>query len=143
MTLLFFRGITNFFLEFNQIGICCVYILFVAVNMKGVIEVYTETNLPKEAYIAFFFIPCLLIMSLPDLKVLALFSTVANLIALATFCVVGYYVSQNLKDFSEFPAFGTLFNYPLYFGTALFSLQSVAVVSRKHFLLKQSIQDHT
>lgn len=135
------RNITNFFLIFNQIGICCVYVVFVAVNIKDVVEFYAEpTQLPKEVYIASIFIPFLLILCLPDLKILAPFSIVANIITLVTFIVVGYYICQNLKNFSDLPAFGTLFNYPLYFGTTLFALQAVGVVSSNSLISSTTLK---
>ncbi|XP_018566975.1 proton-coupled amino acid transporter-like protein CG1139 isoform X2 [Anoplophora glabripennis] len=121
--------VTNFFLVFYQIGICCVYVVFVGKNLKAVVDIYTE---PKElsltVYIISVFLPFVLIICVRNLKLLAPFSVVANIITFITFGVVGYYVCQQLPAFSDLPAFGTLFNYPLYFGTTLFSLQAVGVV---------------
>ncbi|KAJ8959323.1 hypothetical protein NQ318_022009, partial [Aromia moschata] len=121
-------GITNFFLIFYQLGICCVYIVFVGVNIKDVADQYTTTKLSVTIYILSVFIPFVLIMCIRNLKLLAPFSVLANIITFVTFGVVGYYVCQNLPSFSSLPSFGTLFNYPLYFGTTLFSLQAVGVV---------------
>ncbi|XP_023023592.2 proton-coupled amino acid transporter-like protein acs isoform X1 [Leptinotarsa decemlineata] len=121
-------GITNFFLIFYQMGICCVYVVFVGVNIKAVGDEYTSTKISLTLYILMFFIPFVLIICIRNLKLLAPFSIVANIITLVTFGVVGYYVCQNLPSFTSLPSFGTLFNYPLYFGTTLFSLQAVGVV---------------
>lgn len=121
-------AITNFFLIFYQIGICCVYIVFVGVNIKAVADEYIKPEISLTLYTLMFFIPFLLIMMVRNLKLLAPFSIAANLITLLTFCVVGYYVFQNLPPFSSIPAFGPLVSYPLYFGTCLFSLQACGVV---------------
>ncbi|CAG9816183.1 unnamed protein product [Phaedon cochleariae] len=121
-------AITNFFLIFYQLGICCVYIVFVGKNIKAVADEYTTNDISLTLYILMFFVPFVAIICIKNLKLLAPFSILANLITLVTFGVVGYYVCQNLPPFSSLPSFGTLFNYPLYFGTTLFSLQAVGVV---------------
>lgn len=121
-------GITNFFLIVYQIGICCVYIVFVAVNVKSVVNQHLSTDVDLKLYFLALFVPFLLIMCIRNLKLLAPFSVLANIITFITFGVVLYYVVQDLPSFSDRPSFGTLFNYPLYFGTTLFSLQAVGVV---------------
>ncbi|CAG9841153.1 unnamed protein product [Diabrotica balteata] len=121
-------GITNFFLIVYQVGICCVYVVFVGVNIKAVCDEYIKPEINQTLYILMFFIPFLLIMMLRNLKLLVPFSYLANFITLLTFGVCGYYVFQNLPAFSSLPAFGPLDKYPLYFGTCLFSLQAVGVV---------------
>ncbi|KAJ8974872.1 hypothetical protein NQ317_002645 [Molorchus minor] len=121
-------GVTNFFLIFYQLGICCVYVVFVGVNIQAVVEQYVKTNLPLAVYILSLFVPFVLIMCIRNLKLLAPFSVLANAITFVTFGVVGYYVCQDLPEFSSLPSFGTAFDYPLYFGTTLFSLQAVGVV---------------
>ncbi|KAJ8919645.1 hypothetical protein NQ315_006172 [Exocentrus adspersus] len=122
-------AVTDFFLVFYQLGICCVYVVFVAVNLKAVIDEYTRpTELSLTIYMICLFVPFVFIICVRNLKLLAPFSVVANIITFITFGVVGYYVCQDLPSFSELPSFGTLFDYPLYFGTTLFSLQAVGVV---------------
>ncbi|CAG9856127.1 unnamed protein product [Phyllotreta striolata] len=121
-------GVTNFFLIFYQVGICCVYVVFVGVNVKAVADQYIKPEISLLLYTLMFFIPFLLIMMVRNLKLLAPFSTAANLITLLTFGVCGYYVFQNLPAFSSVPAFGPFVSYPLYFGTCLFSLQACGVV---------------
>lgn len=132
-----FRAITNFFLIFYQMGICCVYIVFVGENIRSVVNFYLpqENQISLTFYILMFFIPFVLIMCIRNLKLLAPFSILANIITFVTFGVVGYYVCQNLPPFSVLPQFGTLFNYPLYFGTTLFSLQAVGVVSTSSIII--------
>lgn len=111
-------------------GICCVYIVFVGVNVKSVADQYTSTKISLTLYLLAIFVPFVLIMCIRNLKLLAPFSILANIITFVTFGVVCYYVFQDLPDFSDSPNFGTLMGYPLYFGTTLFSLQAVGVVCR-------------
>ncbi|XP_057662150.1 proton-coupled amino acid transporter-like protein CG1139 isoform X1 [Diorhabda carinulata] len=121
-------ALTNFFLIFYQIGICCVYIVFVGVNVKAVADQYIKPEISLILYTLMFFIPFLLTMMVRNLKLLSPFSYAANFITLLTFGVCGYYVFQNLPPFSSLPAFGPWASYPLYFGTCLFSLQACGVV---------------
>lgn len=106
--------------------------MFVGENIRSVANFYLpeDKQISLTLYILMFFIPFVLIMCIRNLKLLAPFSVLANIITFVTFGVVGYYVCQNLPSFGDLPQVGTLFNYPLYFGTTLFSLQAVGVVSK-------------
>lgn len=73
-------------------------------------------------------VPFVLINSIRNLKLLAPFSTLANILTFVSFGIVCYYVFQNLPDIGTVPAFGTLYTYPLFFGTTLFALEAVGVV---------------
>lgn len=118
-----------------QLGICCVYVVFVAVNMKSVGDQYFG-KASVEIYILITFLPFILINCIRNLKLLAPFSTLANIITFASFGVVCYYVFQDLPDITERPAVGTLYAFPLFFGTTLFALEAVGVVSIHIFLNK-------
>lgn len=122
-------------------GICCVYIVFVGVNIRAVVNFYLpeDKQISLTLYILMFFIPFFLIICIRNLKLLAPFSVLANIITFVTFGVVGYYVCQNLPSFGDIPQFGTAFNYPLYFGTTLFSLQAVGVVSKLFFFCSTTV----
>ncbi|XP_072399103.1 proton-coupled amino acid transporter-like protein acs [Diabrotica undecimpunctata] len=122
-------GITNFFLVAFQVGTCCVYVVFVAVNIKFVGDQYSKSPISYTYYVLMLFIPLLVIIMVKNLKIFAPFSYFANLVTLLTIAVCGYYVFHDLPPFSSRPAFGKWSNYFLYFGTSLFSLQSVAVVT--------------
>ncbi|XP_030746004.1 proton-coupled amino acid transporter-like protein CG1139 isoform X2 [Sitophilus oryzae] len=121
-------GLTNFFLIFYQMGICCVYVVFVGKNLKYVGDVYTSSPWSLYLYMVLIFVPFVLILCIKNLKLLAPFSVLANVITLITFGVVCWYIFRGLPDFSDRPAVGAVADYPLYFGTTLFSLQAVGVV---------------
>ncbi|KAL3274754.1 hypothetical protein HHI36_019541 [Cryptolaemus montrouzieri] len=120
--------LVDFFLIIYQLGICCVYIVFVAKNIKAVVDEYTDPDFTLTQYILMTFVPFVLINCIRNLKLLAPFSTLANVITFASFGVVCYYVFQDLPDISDRPAFGTLYTFPLFFGTTLFALEAVGVV---------------
>ncbi|KAH1003597.1 hypothetical protein HUJ04_003495 [Dendroctonus ponderosae] len=106
-------ALTNFFLIFYQMGICCVYVVFVGQNLKYVFDEYTSTKYSLIVYMLIVFVPFVLIICIKNLKLLAPFSILANVITLITFGVVCYYIFQNLEDFSDRPAVGSLSDYPL------------------------------
>jgi proton-coupled amino acid transporter len=120
--------LVDFFLIAYQLGICCVYIVFVGVNVKAVGDQYLK-EVDVKIYILASFIPFILINCVRNLKLLAPFSTLANIITFASFGVVCYYVFQNLPPIDDRPSFGRLYTYPLFFGTTLFALEAVGVVS--------------
>lgn len=126
----------DIFLIAYQLGICCVYIVFVGVNIQAVGREY-GLDYSKQVYILMTFVPFILINCIRNLKLLAPFSTLANIITFASFGVVCYYVFQDLPDITERPSFGRLYTYPLFFGTTLFALEAVGVVSTKFTVRKR------
>ncbi|XP_050305532.1 proton-coupled amino acid transporter-like protein CG1139 isoform X2 [Anthonomus grandis grandis] len=120
---------TDFFMIFYQIGTCCVYWVFVGDNLKYVVDNYYKNNFSKQIYMLFLFVPHCLGMCIRNLKLLAPFSLVADVITFVTFAVVYYYIFSDLQsNFTDRPAWGSAIDFPLFFGTVLFSLQSVPVV---------------
>ncbi|XP_065161836.1 proton-coupled amino acid transporter-like protein CG1139 isoform X2 [Atheta coriaria] len=120
--------LVDFFLVIYQLGICCVYVVFVAVNIKAVADQYTETAISVKLYILMLLVPFILINSIRNLKLLAPFSTLANVLTFASFGIVLYYIFQDLPSIDERPHFGTAYTFPLFFGTTLFALEAVGVV---------------
>jgi proton-coupled amino acid transporter len=79
---------------------------------------------------AFILLPLIAINFIRNLKLLAPFSTAANAITIASFAITLYYVFRDgLPPVGERDAFGTLEGYPLFFGTVLFALEAIGVVS--------------
>lgn len=120
------------FLVTYQVGICCVYVVFVAVNVKAVFDQILDANISIVIYMLCVLLPFILINSIRNLKLLAPFSIVANIITFITFGILGYYLFQDMPSINEVPLFGTLYTYPLFFGTTLFALEAVGVVSDRN-----------
>lgn len=112
-----------------QIGVCSVYILFIAENMREVINYYMAGNIKLVYYILMCFVPFCIIASVPNLKFFAPFSLVGNIASLVTFGVCVYYFSYQLEPFNELKMLGTFMEFPLFFGTAMFALQSITVTT--------------
>lgn len=77
----------------------------------------------------FVFLPILLPALITNLKYLAPFSTVANICMAIGIGVVFYYVFQDIPNITERKYIGELETIPLYFGTAMFAFEGIALVS--------------
>ncbi|XP_072743747.1 proton-coupled amino acid transporter-like protein acs [Anoplolepis gracilipes] len=120
-------GFIDGFMITYQLGICCVYIVFVATNIKQVTDYYW-IPLEVSTHMFILLIPLVLINYIRNLKLLAPFSTLANLITLVGLGMILSYMFDDLPPISEREMFGTLRNFALYFGTTLFALEAVGVI---------------
>lgn len=123
----FFRHVVNFFILAYQLGICCVYVVFVASNVKDVVDEYWY-KLDVRIYMVIFLLPLILINYVRNLKYLAPFSAVSNIITFVGFGITLYYIFSELHGLDEREAIGEVQNWPLFFGTVLFSLEAIGVV---------------
>lgn len=113
----------------DLIGCCCVYIVFISTNVKEVIDYYTETDKDLRLYMAML-LPLLIIFSLVrNLKYLAPFSMVANMLIATGMGIAFYYILQDLPTIGDVPSFSSWSQLPMFFGTAIFALEGIGVVS--------------
>lgn len=77
----------------------------------------------------FVLLPMLLPSLIRNLKLLAPFSAVANVCMAGGIGVVFYYILQDVPSISERDYVGTVSTLPLYFGTAMFAFEGIALVS--------------
>ncbi|XP_029171872.1 proton-coupled amino acid transporter-like protein CG1139 isoform X2 [Nylanderia fulva] len=117
----------DIFMITYQLGICCVYIVFVATNIKQVTDHYW-TTFSVETHMLFLFVPLILINYIRNLKLLAPFSTLANLITIVSLSLLLSYMFQDLPSITDRDMFGSFRNFALYFGTTLFALEAVGVI---------------
>ncbi|RLU19973.1 hypothetical protein DMN91_008532 [Ooceraea biroi] len=120
-------GLVDGFMIVYQMGICCVYIVFIATNIKQVADQYWEP-LDISTHMLILLLPLILINYIRNLKLLAPFSTLANLITFVGLAMTLVYMFDELPPISEREMFGTLTNFSLYFGTTLFALEAVGVI---------------
>lgn len=120
-----------------QLGICCVYIVFVATNIKSVADYYIKP-IDVRLYMLILLLPLILINYIRNLKRLAPFSTLANVITFVGLGIVLYYIFDQLPSIKTVEYVGTLKGYPLYVGTTLFALEAVGVVSKLLFSKKNN-----
>lgn len=76
-------------------------------------------------------LPLILINYIRNLKLLAPFSTLANIITFIGLGMIFVYVFDDLPSPTERQMFGSFRNFSLYFGTTLFALEAVGVVIMK------------
>lgn len=81
----------------------------------------------------------MLLSMITNLKYLAPASTVANLSMGTSMVLTFYFLFQDLPPITERRAFGHLEDLPLFFGTAIFAFEGIALVGLKRFSL--SIQN--
>ncbi|XP_071446332.1 proton-coupled amino acid transporter-like protein acs [Hetaerina americana] len=122
------RHIINAFLIVYQLGICCVYVVFVATNIKQIVDEYWRA-LDVRVYMLMLLPPLILLNYIPNLKVLAPFSTAANAMTFVGLGIVLYYLfGRGVPHVSERNLVGEPSHFPLFIGTTLFALEAVGVV---------------
>uniref|UniRef100_A0A8D0RTG7 Amino acid transporter transmembrane domain-containing protein n=2 Tax=Sus scrofa TaxID=9823 RepID=A0A8D0RTG7_PIG len=136
------RRIVSFFLIVTQMGFCCVYIVFLADNLKQVVEAvnsttnnchYNETviltpTMDSRLYMLTFLPFLALLVLIRNLRVLTIFSLLANVSMLVSLVIITQYIIQGIPDPGQLPLAANWKTYSLFFGTAVFSFESIGVV---------------
>lgn len=124
----FARFIINFFLVVDLIGCCCVYNVFVAKNLKQVIEYYNHIDINIRLYILMLLIPLILVNLIRSLKFLAPFSLIANILMGLGICFTMYYITSDLPPTTDRPSVAPVEHWPMFFGNVIFALEGIGVV---------------
>lgn len=56
-----YRHLTNILLLVYQLGICCVYVMFIGENLKSIVDHFTQTETDVRMYMLFTLLPIILI----------------------------------------------------------------------------------
>lgn len=127
--------VVDAFLCVTQLGFCCVYFVFVAQNLKHVIDPYMGTW-PLQSYMALLLVPMILLNYVRNLKFLAPFSMIANIFMAIGLGIVFYYIFRDPLPPLHRPNFSSGFSswgqLPLYFGTAIYAFEGIGMV-KLHF----------
>ncbi|XP_017059494.1 proton-coupled amino acid transporter-like protein CG1139 [Drosophila ficusphila] len=115
------------FLAFYHFGICCVYVVFIAESIKQLVDEYIVVW-DVRIHMCIIIVPLLLIYSIRNLKLLAPFSSAANLLLFVGFGIILYYIFEDLPPLSEREPFVAVSKLPTFFGTVLFALEAVGVI---------------
>lgn len=128
------KAMINWFLVIDLLGCCCVYIVFVSKNVKQVVDNYAKdhdwlpNNLDERIYMVAL-LPLLISMNLiRNLKYLAPFSMIANLLVATGMGITFYYLFQDIPSVSTRETFAGFERLPTFFGTAIFALEGIGVV---------------
>ncbi|KAF2882621.1 hypothetical protein ILUMI_23547 [Ignelater luminosus] len=117
------------FLIVYQTGACSVYIIFVSANILKLTNPYLEEPLSIEAYILMLFPFFIFILSIPNLKWLAPFSLLSNVLTFITFGILLYFIFEALPSLDGVSYFGDIKKFPLFVGTCLFAVAAVGCIT--------------
>lgn len=122
------RFVINFFLVVDLLGCCCIYNVFVATNIKQVVEFYFDVHLNIRLYILMLLVPLILINLIRSLKYLAPFSLIANTLMGVGLGITLYYILIDLPPVEEREYLVGVERWPMFFGTVIFALEGIGVV---------------
>lgn len=121
------KKMVNVFLCITQLGFCCVYFVFVAQNLKIVID-HHFSAVDFHVIMAISLIPMLALCSIRNLRYLAPVSMLANILQFSGLVFTFFYLLQDLPKSWERKAFATWGQLPLFFGTAIYAFEGIGVV---------------
>lgn len=125
----FVKFLVNFFICLTQLGFCCIYFKFISDNFEQLWNTYVPSyQFDFMVKFVVVLLPVLLISMLTELKYLAPLSTIANICMAAGVALTFYFALQDLPDITERQYVGKAKNLPLFFGTAIFAFEGIALV---------------
>ncbi|CAG9761642.1 unnamed protein product [Ceutorhynchus assimilis] len=122
------KTISNTFLLLYQLGICCVYTVFVAENIKNVLDQYMTDPLDERIIMLITLLPLIFINYIKNLKFLAPITTLANVLTFVSFAIIFYFIFNKKVSFENRDPIGDYRDFPLYFGTVLFALEAIGMI---------------
>ncbi|KAH8322506.1 hypothetical protein KR067_007948 [Drosophila pandora] len=112
----------------SHYGVCVVYIVFVSLNLKEIMD-YNVVELHQTIYIAIIGALLIFPFMITRLKWLVPFNVLASVLEYLAFACMIYYIFQDLPSITERAIFfGKIEKMPLFFGIVLFSISSVGVM---------------
>lgn len=123
----FMRKTVNVFICLTQLGFCCIYFVFISVSLQQVLAVY-GINLSTMQYMVMLLAPIALTCLITDLKHLVPFSTLATIGMAIGISLVLFYSVTDLPPITERKMTAPIELLPLYFGTAIFCFEGIALV---------------
>ncbi|XP_037776225.1 proton-coupled amino acid transporter-like protein CG1139 [Penaeus monodon] len=123
------RAVLNSFLTITQLGFCCVYVVFIAANVKQVVDCKLPGNeIDIHGYMAILLIPLLAISMIRSLKVLAPFSLISNVFLGLGIAITFHYLLQDIPSSYDRPEFKSWKQLPLFVGTSIYAFEGIGVV---------------
>ena len=147
------RLIVNSFLLITQFGFCCVYVVFLAENIAqvlGACGVGIDPDCLNTArwFIAAIFIPLVLLSFVRNLDHLSPLSGIANMSMIFGLGAIMYYSYSHLNlpkeegfggPVNELPLIAPVLQWPLFFGTVVYSFEAIGIVSGIALLIHRSM----
>uniref|UniRef100_F6VMN1 Solute carrier family 36 member 3 n=1 Tax=Callithrix jacchus TaxID=9483 RepID=F6VMN1_CALJA len=137
-----YRYTVSFLLIITQLGFCSVYFMFMADNLQQMVEeAHVTSNIcqPREilvltpildirVYMLTILPFLILLVFIQNLKVLSIFSTLANITTLGSMALIFEYIMQGIPYPSHLPLMANWKTLLLFFGTAIFTFEGVGMV---------------
>ncbi|XP_035910159.1 proton-coupled amino acid transporter-like protein CG1139 isoform X1 [Anopheles stephensi] len=121
------KNAVNIFICVTQLGFCCIYFVFISSNFKQIADRY-EIELDVHVHMALLVVPIVLTSIITKLKFLSYCSLAANVFMTLGIGITFYYASQELPSLAERNLIGRLDQLPLFYGTAIFAFEGIALV---------------
>ncbi|XP_053624624.1 proton-coupled amino acid transporter-like protein CG1139 isoform X2 [Plodia interpunctella] len=111
-----------------QLGICTIYAVFVASNLKQVCDFY-GFSLSLRLHMILMLPPLIIVNLVKNLKLMTPISTISNVMTIFGLILVFFYlIEDDLQLKEEMMLVKTLLDVPAFIGTTLFALEAVGVV---------------
>uniref|UniRef100_A0A182N1B3 Amino acid transporter transmembrane domain-containing protein n=1 Tax=Anopheles dirus TaxID=7168 RepID=A0A182N1B3_9DIPT len=121
------RHAVNIFICVTQLGFCCIYFVFISSNFKQIADRYGLV-LDVHLHMALLVVPIVLTSIITKLKFLSYCSLAANVFMTLGIGITFYYAFQALPPLAERNLVGRLDQLPLFYGTAIFAFEGIALV---------------
>ncbi|XP_050068675.1 proton-coupled amino acid transporter-like protein CG1139 [Anopheles maculipalpis] len=121
------KNAVNIFICVTQLGFCCIYFVFISSNFKQIADRY-GIELDVHIHMALLVVPIVLTSIITKLKFLSYCSLAANVFMTLGIGITFYYAAQELPALSERNLVGRLEQLPLFYGTAIFAFEGIALV---------------
>lgn len=104
--------------------------------MFQAVESYVGVNVDLRLYMTFLLLPLMAISSVRNLKLLAPFSSIAMCMTIASLSLIFYEIFQDMPSFDNRKPVGSIQSISLFFGTVLFAMESIGVVSTRRNIIR-------
>jgi proton-coupled amino acid transporter len=127
----YLKRIVSFLIILNTLGGCCLYMVFITRNLKEVINFYEPNNkMNIRLLMAIISVPLALFCFIKNLKILAPFTTLANILMVTSLCVIlGYlFLNGSWKPINELELAAPFYNWPYFFSAVVLFFDGIFMV---------------
>jgi len=123
-----FRNLVNGLILLMQFGCCCVYIVFIADNIKAVVNEEFDLTWSNKRYICILAPIFVLLSIIRNINILAKFSVFGNLVFLAGFVIILQYVAHDFIPLNKLAWVEKPSAWARGFSTAVFAFEGICLV---------------